>query len=183
LKTAVAKRVTLGELEKARYFKSEGEFEPNYATLESGEKISRVNCWGNCVRTFSSEQLSSISIDDFSAAMDVLAFGEERALLENVREGDVVSVVGKPREGNRGVFIALEGIQKLSFEEEMLKRLEVLKSVSARKHAKGKKKKAGEKGSKRKEGKTRREKEKEEGEELGGFTRASELTVERKVID
>jgi len=165
LKTAVAKRLALSELENAKYSKSEGEFEPNYATLENGERVSRVNAWGNCVRSYQSENLSSISIDDFTATIDVLAFDDARKMLEKIRKGDSVSVVGKPRKGKNGIFIALEGIQKLSFKEEMLKRLEVLQSVRERKKGKKKKETA------------------EESGEIDGFTRASELTVEKKVIE
>jgi len=156
LKPAIAKRVLLKELENAHYYKSEGEFEPNYITLENGEKASRVNAWGACVHSFKSEKLASITLDDFTATIDVLAFEDKRKLLEKISIGDSVSVIGRPREGKNGLFIALEGIQKLSFKEEMLKRLEVLKSVKERK------------------------KKKKEAIE---FTRASELNIERKVIE
>lgn len=162
MKPLRAFNLPLSELEGAVFFRAEREFEPHYIITEGGERISRVNVWGVVTRTFESENnFASISIDDFTGAVDVNAFNEGLAVLKRARKGDTVRVIGKVRENNNGLYVLAEGIQKISFREEMLKRLQNLEAFNS----KGKKaEKPAEK------------------YEFNEFTQASELRVEREVI-
>ncbi len=153
--------IPLSELAGAVFFRGEEEFQPHYVITKRGEKISRVNVWGVVTRTFESENnFASISIDDFTGSIDVNAFNERLALLKKAKKGSVVRVIVKVRENNSGTYILLEGLQKLSFEEELLKRLQNVKFVATRE----------------------KKPEKKEEVDLGEFTQASEIKIEREVI-
>jgi len=152
----------VAELNGSVFFRGEAEFEPHYVITKRGGRISRVNAWGVVSRTFESENdFASISIDDFTGSIDVNAFKETLGLVKNVRKGDTVRVIGKVRENNRGLYILAEGVKKISFEEEMLKRLQNIKSFL-------RKPEAGER--------------KEKKEDFSEFKQASELKIEREVI-
>lgn len=167
MKALKAFNLPLRELENAVFFRGEGEFEPHYVITARGERISRVNVWGIVTRTFESENnFASISIDDFSGTIDVNAFNEGIPLLKKVREGNSVKVIGKMRENNNGIYILAEGVQKISFAEEMLKRLQNIEAFTLKPKKERKK-----------------PKKQSNKSELDEFTQASELTIKREVIE
>ncbi len=128
----IAFKLPLSELIGGEYIKGEKEFEPNYLITKSNFRASRVNVWGNVVRRFTSENdLSSITLDDFSGCMDVNVFKENLSLFDNIDVGDVVAVIGKVKKGNKGLFILAESARKISPDEELMKRLENIKSLQS----------------------------------------------------
>jgi len=163
MKPLRAFNIPLSELNGAVFFRGEEEFQPHYVITKQGEKISRVNVWGVVTRTFESENnFASISIDDFTGAIDVNAFDERVPLLKKAKKGDTVRVIGKVRENNSSIYILLEGLKKLSFEEEALKRLQNIESFTK---------------------KSKRKKSKEEKKKgFDEFMQASEIKIEREVI-
>ncbi|MEM0359964.1 MAG: OB-fold nucleic acid binding domain-containing protein [Candidatus Diapherotrites archaeon] len=160
----------LKELENAVFFRGEGEFEPHYAVTASGFKVSRVNVWGVVWQTFESENdFASISIDDFTGTIDVKAFKERLKDIKKVKKGDTVKVIGKVRENNNKIYVLAEGIQKISFEEELLERLDKISTIKFAEKT-GTKKEKNEKA------------KKTIAEDLNEFQQASELKIEREVV-
>lgn len=125
---STAMRMPLKELEGASFVKVEEQYVPSYALTKSGLKVSRISAWGVVVRRYENERFLSLKIDDFTGTIDVMAFSTDSAInsMKKIVEGDSVKVIGRLKQGNNGLFIAAEGAKKISFEEEMLKRLEIL---------------------------------------------------------
>ena len=163
MKELRAFNLTLAELNDSVFFRGEAEFEPHYVITKRGERVSRVNAWGVVSRTFESENdFASISIDDFTGTIDANAFKDTLSLVKKSRKGDTVRVIGKVRENNRGLYILAEGVRKISFEEEMLKRLQNIESFQRKPEGKpGKRKK----------------------QDFAEFKPANELEIEREVIE
>jgi RPA family protein len=172
MKALRAFSIRLEELESAVFFRAEGEFEPHYAVTEKGARISRVNIWGVVSKTFESENgFASISIDDFTGIMEVNAFKERLEDLKKFKKGDTVKVIGKVRENNDSLYVLAEGVQKISFNEEMLERLGKISTAGfMEKNETGAKRKAKEKASEIPE------------EDFDEFMQASELKIEREVV-
>ncbi len=154
-----ALKIPLSEI-KGEYVKGEKEFDTNYLITPDEKKISRVNIWGNVVKKFEGENFTAITIDDFTQTIDANVF-ENLEILEKIQTGDIIKIIGKIRQGNKGLFVLIEGIQKLSFQEEMNKRLENI--IFLKKWKKNTKKK-------------------DEKNEDEFFTEASNLKVEKKII-
>lgn len=124
---AVAMRIPLKELEDAEFVQVAEQYEPSYFLTKNGLKVSRVSVFGIVVRKYEGDNFTSIKLDDFTACIDALLFEDKRTLAEKIELGDAVKVIGRLRSGNNGIFISVEALRKLSFEEEMFKRLEILK--------------------------------------------------------
>lgn len=175
---ATALRIPLSELEDAEFVKVAEQYVPSYAVTKSKLKASRVSVFGIVVRRYEGENFISIKLDDFTGTADVIAFENNQGLLKNIKEGNAVKVIGRVRKGNNGLFIALEGIQRLDFKEEMFKRLEIIKDFSlllrnTQKERKGDNKK----GSKMKVKKNTNKKQM-----LDEFMHADEIVIEREVV-
>ncbi len=123
MKREPALMLPLSEL-KGEYVKGKEEFDTNYLITNTGGKISRANVWGNIVKKYETENFVSITIDDFSDTIDVMVF-ENIEILKTLKLGQVVRIIGKIRQGKNGFFILCEGVQKLSFEGEMLARAQI----------------------------------------------------------
>lgn len=137
-----AVRLPLIELVKARYFKPQEQFKAGYALTKSGFKASRVFIWGNVVKTFEGDPeigkgFKGVELDDFTECLSVLCFEEKASLLENVREGDVIEVLGKVRKGKKGIFVLGEHVKKISLNRELMHR--AVNLVSLKKLPKAKK--------------------------------------------
>lgn len=130
IKREIAYKLPLSEIAKGEYFKEEGEFGLNYIITKSGFKASRVNVWGNVVRKYESESdFKSITLDDFTATIDVNVFKETLSLFDNIGLGNTVAVIGKIRKGNDRLYIIAESVRLLKPNEELVKRLENIKSL------------------------------------------------------
>jgi hypothetical protein len=101
----IAFRLKIKDLVQGRYVKTDGEWEPNYV-LVGDKKLSRVNLIGIVV---SNEQGSAV-IEDGSGMIEVRAF--EGNPVEGLAAGDVVLVIGRPREFANAIFIVPEIIRK-----------------------------------------------------------------------
>ncbi|MCD6479097.1 MAG: hypothetical protein J7L44_04405 [Candidatus Diapherotrites archaeon] len=175
---ATAIRIPLKELDGAEFVRVEEQYVPSYAITSSGLNVSRVSVFGIVVRRYETENFISIKLDDFTGTIDAIAFGEHMDKVREIKEGNAVKVIGRVREGNNGLFISVEGVQKLDFEEEMFKRLEILDCYYRSLGNKGKEDKS--KPVKKKEKKETAEKEKPM---LADFVQADELEVEKEVIE
>lgn len=128
-----ALRLPLKELVDAEYFKPEEEFRGGFVLTHSGFRASRVFVWGNIVRVFENERtekpIKAIELDDFTACFTCMAFEEKTGLFKGLKEGDVVEVMGKVRQGQQGNYLLPELVRKISPQEEMQRRMENLLSL------------------------------------------------------
>lgn len=177
---ATALRIPLSELKDAEFVKVAEQYVPSYAVTKSKLKASRVSVFGIVVRRYDGENFTSIKLDDFTNTIDVMAFEDAQELLKDIKEGSSVKVIGRVRQGNNGLFIALEGIQRLSFKEEMFKRLEIIKAFTQAIKDIQKEQKSrldGKSGAKKNKAKNADKKQM-----LSEFVHADEIVVEREVV-
>ncbi len=107
----VAMKVRLNDLTDGRYVRVEGQWEPNFIQTGDGRKFSRVNI----IAVVASEPVpdmnyNSFIIDDGTARVPVRIFGESDV---SVKLGDVVIVIGRPREFNKEIYIVPEIIKEI----------------------------------------------------------------------
>lgn len=108
-----AYKVRVGDLINNEYIRQSGEWEPNYITV-NGLKVSRANIIASVIDKQESDLMSSISVDDGSGNINVRCFNELTVLLKDIQVGDLVLVIGRPRENNGQIFVAGEIVKKLS---------------------------------------------------------------------
>ncbi|MFT4303297.1 MAG: hypothetical protein ACMXYG_01920 [Candidatus Woesearchaeota archaeon] len=104
-----AKIASIKEIVEGKYYKQEG-WEPNYVLTTSNEKISRVNILGIVVTV--PEKVNSMFIDDGSNKIEVRSF-EDGPSFSNYTIGDIVLIIGRPREYNDEIYINAEIVRKI----------------------------------------------------------------------
>jgi RPA family protein len=139
--TAVRARIV--DIVSGEFVKKEG-MEPSYVVTPGKDSISRARIVGTVVGKFDSEDgnFSSVTLDDATGTIRAKLW-REVALLNGVKAGDLVSLVGKVREYEGEIYIVPEIVTPVTPGEEALARLEVLKKIKERNAgAAGKKEKA-----------------------------------------
>lgn len=94
------------------------------------KEVHRVNLLANVVFKFDTvdNNYGSITIDDGSGAIRLKAWREDTAVFENVKIGDMVLVIGRPRSFNGEVYVNPELIKVLEDPNwELVRKLELLK--------------------------------------------------------
>ncbi|MFW6014060.1 MAG: hypothetical protein ACOCQG_02705 [Candidatus Nanoarchaeia archaeon] len=127
-KRQTAVKIPLSEIANSRYVKAGGEWEPNYIITPAEIKASRINIIGAIIEKDSNNQFI---IDDGSGRITVRSF-EEPAYFPEV--GEVVVLIGRPREFSGQIFIAPEIIKPIKKNKEKwleLRRLELNKQYKA----------------------------------------------------
>ncbi len=109
-KRQVARKLWIRDILAGRYIKEEG-FKPNHILLKDNSAAARVNVIGVVV-TSGSEGLPIITLDDGSGRITVRAF-EPSERMNAVNVGDVVLVVGRPRQFASEMYILPEIVRKL----------------------------------------------------------------------
>ncbi len=111
-KRQIAHKVKISDLNEGRYVKEEG-WEPNYVAISDGRKVSRVNVLAVIVsKTEDSADYRGLVIDDGSGKINVRAFGTEMDF-GAFGIGDLVMIIGRPREFNEQKYIVPEIIKKM----------------------------------------------------------------------
>lgn len=107
-----AYKTTIQNITKGSYVKQEG-WNPNYVLAENGMKLSRVQLIGVVVSKIENEGINhtSITIDDNTGNITIRSF-EEKNPFASVEIGDVVLIIGRPREYNDSLYIVYEGVNK-----------------------------------------------------------------------
>ncbi|MFC1704776.1 hypothetical protein ACFLZ6_00430 [Nanoarchaeota archaeon] len=95
-KRQVAYKVRVKELLDGEYVKEDG-WMPNFIRLIDGTKVSRANIIGVVVLKTEEQNYKSVLIDDGSGKIPVRSF-EKYELFDSVNIGDVVLIIGRPRE-------------------------------------------------------------------------------------
>lgn len=112
-KRQVAYKVRINNILKGKYTKEEGEWVPNYIMI-GDKKVSRVNLIAVVVSKESLEENSrqSLLIDDGSGRIQVRSF-EEQNNFDELSIGDIVHIIGRPREYFSEKYIVSEIIKKI----------------------------------------------------------------------
>jgi RPA family protein len=110
-KRQIACKVRVSDLTEGEYIKEEG-WNPNYISTKKGEKISRVNIIAAVISINNEGNYTSVIIDDGSGNISLRSF-EENQQIKNLEVGDIVLVVGRPREYGSEKYIMPEIIKKI----------------------------------------------------------------------
>lgn len=105
-----AKVSSIGEILKGKYVKQEG-WEPNYVLSLKNEHLSRVNIIGIIVTI--PENSQSVFVDDGTGKIEARSF-EKNDMFQDLTIGDIVLIVGRPRDFNNEIYINVEIIKKIT---------------------------------------------------------------------
>ena len=126
-KRQIAYKARIKGLLGGRYVKEEG-WTPNY--IETGRrKISRVNLIGTIVSKEDIESFQSLILDDGTGKITARSFEKNNAL-DNLDIGDVVLIIGRPREYSGERYVLIEIIKKIENKKWILYRKAELENES-----------------------------------------------------
>lgn len=109
-KRQVARKLWIRDILAGTYIKEEG-FKPNHILLKDNSAAARVNIIGAAVSS-SSEGLPTITLDDGSGRISVRAF-EPNPQMSAVQVGDVIIVIGRPRQFGGEMYVLPEIVKKV----------------------------------------------------------------------
>jgi RPA family protein len=109
----VAVKVRIKDIVYGRYVKEEG-WTPNFVETEEGLKVSRANIMGAVVFRSDEENFNykNLIVDDGSGKISVRSF-EKNDSLNNFDIGDIILVIGRPREFNDEKYLIPEIVKKI----------------------------------------------------------------------
>lgn len=124
-KRQTAYKVKVKDIIGSRYIKTSG-MEPNY--LEAGSKqISRVNILGAIVEKSDMGNYKALTIDDGSGRISARVF-DDKIFLSDVEVGDVVNLIGRPREFSSEKYVIIESAKKTDPAWALVRSLELQKN-------------------------------------------------------
>ena len=110
-KRQTAYKIRANAILDSKYIKTEG-FEPNYLEVD-GQEISRINIIGVIVEKSSQYSQGILAIDDGTGKISARVF-ENNVSLNNLAIGDIVLIIGRPREFSSEKYILIEVIKKIA---------------------------------------------------------------------
>ncbi|MBA3064170.1 hypothetical protein FP803_01900 [Candidatus Woesearchaeota archaeon] len=112
-KRQIAYKARIADLINGGYVKEEG-WTPNYIITKQGKHISRINLIGTIISKGNDGQdYQSLIIDDGTGSISLRAFEKSEAI-NNTEIGDVIIVIGRPREYGSEKYIVPEIIKKIN---------------------------------------------------------------------
>lgn len=113
-KRQIAYKVKINSILKGEYVKEEGEWAPNYIML-GDKKISRVNLMAVAVakQNLENTNYQNMMIDDGSGRISIRSFDENNNF-NNIEIGDIILVIGRPREYLNEKYIVSEILKKIN---------------------------------------------------------------------
>jgi RPA family protein len=108
-KRQVAYKTEIQELIHGEYVRQEG-WLPNYILTKHGVKVSRVNLLATVISIQDTNQ--GLVVDDGTGSLSVRSF-EPNNLFEGITVGDVVNVIGRPREFGDEKFVVPEIVKQV----------------------------------------------------------------------
>lgn len=113
-KRQIAYKVKINSILKGEYVKEEGEWAPNYIML-GDKKISRVNLMAVAVakQNLENANYQNMMIDDGSGRISIRSFDENNNF-NNIEIGDIILVIGRPREYLNEKYIVSEILKKIN---------------------------------------------------------------------
>jgi len=124
-----AYKLWISDLHNGIYVKKEGQWESNYIKINDLE-VSRVNIIATIVQKYESEENNycSLIIDDSSDTIRVKAWGEDIKLISKFNVGDIIKIVGKPKEYNNEIYLTPELVKLIDDPNWILvRKLELIK--------------------------------------------------------
>jgi len=112
-KRQVARKVRIKDLVDGTYIKAEGEWTPNFIQTGDGRTFSRVNLMSVVVsEPVPDLNFNTFVIDDGTGRLPVRLFGEQSPAVD-VKLGEIILLIGRPREFNQQIYIVPEIIKKI----------------------------------------------------------------------
>ncbi len=124
----VAYKMRIIDILNSEYYKTAGEWEPNYILNKNKQKVSRVNFLGAVVFAEDQGNMFTLTIDDGTGKLNARIFDKEKINNTPIL-GDIVMIIGKPREFNNEIYVMPEIIKTINDKKLVeLRRLELQKS-------------------------------------------------------
>jgi hypothetical protein len=111
IKRQTARKLWIRDILAGSYIKEEG-MKPNYVLLADNSRAARVNLIGVAVSA-SADGMPTFVLDDGSGKITVRAF-EPSPTLSAIQVGDVVMLIGKPRNFSNEMYVLPEIVKKLT---------------------------------------------------------------------
>ena len=124
-KRQTAYKIRVKDILDSKYVKTSG-MEPNYLKIGS-KQISRANILGVVVEKSDMDNYKAITIDDGSGRISARIF-DDKIFLSNVEVGDVVNLIGRPREFSSEKYVIIESVKKTDPAWAMVRSLELQKN-------------------------------------------------------
>lgn len=123
-----AYKVWISDLLNGKYVRQEGEWDPNYIQVHD-LKVSRANIVAGVIEKYVSDNADYgfLSVDDSTGVIRVKVWKEDVKLIENIQVGDLVLIIGRPREMNSEIYVMAEIIKMIENKEWANVRKEELK--------------------------------------------------------
>lgn len=128
---APAIKIRIKDVMGGSFSRGDSKWEPSYVTTPREEKLARVRILGTVVARYVSEnqEYGAITLDDSTDTIGVRVFKDEVSLIRDIKPGDIVDVVGRPKEYRDERYISCESVWKIDNPNwEFLRRLELLSS-------------------------------------------------------
>jgi len=113
-KRQVAKKARISEILEGTYVRGEG-WEPSYVLTKEGVRISRLNLIATIVSTTPGTPNPSIMVDDGTGTMGLRPF-EDMPSLKMLEIGDIVNIIGKPKEYGAERYVVPEIVRAVKNE-------------------------------------------------------------------
>ena len=124
-----ATKLRARDLVDGEFVRGASRMEPNRLITILKEDVSRVRVLGTVVSRYVSEdrKYGSITLDDATETIAVRTFREELELLERIKPGDIVDVIGKVKEYEGERYVSPESIWQIRDPNwELVRKLELL---------------------------------------------------------
>ena len=109
-KRQIAYKIRIRDILEGNYIKEEG-WQPNYVLTRDRKEISRINLIGIVVDKQTEFNREFIIVDDGSGRISIKTFNDNIRLDNEI--GDVIMIIGRPREYNNEKYIMPEIIKKI----------------------------------------------------------------------
>ena len=109
-KRQIAYKIRIIDIINSKYIRVDG-FNPNYLQTNKYE-ISRANVIGVVVQKFEINNYKNLIIDDGTGKLSARVF-ETNLLLDKISVGDVVLIIGRPREFLTEKYLLIEIVNKI----------------------------------------------------------------------
>ena len=112
---ATAVKLAVEDVLLSEYTETQGKTQPNFIMVR-GKKVERVRVMGNILTIYKpvDKNHGSITIKDSTGDIQARAFKGALSQFRGLREGDLVDVVGKPREHDGTRYINVESVTPLN---------------------------------------------------------------------
>jgi len=124
-KRQTAYKIRIKNILDSRYIKTEG-FAPNYLEINTQE-VSRINIMGVVVQKSELNNYKTLTIDDGTGKISARVF-ENNALLDKIDIGNIVLIIGRPREFSSEKYLLIETIKKINHAWAKVRKLELEKN-------------------------------------------------------